>query len=394
MLESKASQFSLSPEGYILWQEKQNNPLPGAPVAKLEKGVHPLRPVITAIENEITAKHDATTLKNHLSIWLKTHTQEILEPLTLLETPQGIEIKDDAVSKISAKIYDGLGIVPREEIEDIIADLTPETRVDLRAKKIRLGPVLAFIPILKKPAAVKLRALLWSIYNDAPLPAKVPADGIVSARIEDENPNENFYRAISYPLYGGRAVRIDMLDRVISCIYDHADKGKFQARHEMAEWLGCTIEDLYKVLEAMGHTKIHDPADEIKAEEEKAATDAPQKEDVIKEETKTEATESSEAPKEAEGEKKEEEKKDVKKPELATFRLKKGKAFEKGGKKDNAGHGKKPFNKKKDNDGKKNFKSKDKKSKKPKDNGPRVISVEAKKNAEDSPFAILQQLKK
>ncbi len=383
MLESKASQFSLSPEGHILWQEKQNNPLPGVPVAKLEKGEHPLRPVISVLENEHTKDQDKTTLKNHLSIWLKTHMQEVIEPLTLLETPQGVDAKEDAVSKIAAKIYDGLGIVPREELEDIIADLTPETRVDLRAKKIRLGPVLAFIPILKKPAAVKLRALLWSIYNDAPLPAKVPADGIVSARIDDENPNEDFYRAISYPLYGGRAVRIDMLDRVISCIYDHADKGKFQARHEMAEWLGSTIEDLYKVLEAMGHTKIHDPADEIKEEEAKEAAEAP-KEAEPKTETAEEPNDTAEN---------KEEKKETKKPELATFRLKKGKAFEKGGNKGKSSQGKK-LNNKKDNDGKKNFKTKNKSSKKPKDKGPRVISVEAKKNAEDSPFAILQQLKK
>ncbi len=389
MLESKASQFTLSPDGHVLWQEKPNNPVPGVAVAKLEKGEHAMRPKITALENEHTSRHDSNTVKNHLSIWLQTHTQEILEPLTLLETPQGVEAKQDAVSKIAAKIYDGLGIVPREELEELIAELTPETRVDLRAKKIRLGPVLAFIPILKKPAAVKLRAIFWSLYNDAPLPAKVPADGIVSAKIEDENPNEEFYRAISYPLYGGRAVRIDMLDRVISCVYDHADKGKFQARHEMAEWLGCTIEDLYKVLEAMGHTKIHDPADEITPEgaaqgEEKPS--APLDSKVETADTNTPETAEETATKE-----------EIKKPELATFRLKKGKAFQKGGKSSAQGQGaKKKFDKstdkQKQSSRKKDFKSKDKK--KPRDNAPRIISVEAKKSEEDSPFAILQQLKK
>ncbi|MGH1456955.1 MAG: hypothetical protein ACRBDI_09255 [Alphaproteobacteria bacterium] len=383
MLESKASQFSLSPDGHILWQEKQNNPVPGVAVAKLEKGAHAMHPLIKVLETDLTAKQDANTLKNHLAIWLKTHTQEVLEPLTLLETPQGVEPKQDAVSKIAAKIYDGLGIVPREDLEDVIADLTPETRVDLRAKKIRLGPVLAFIPILKKPAAVKLRAIFWSLYNDAPLPAKVPADGIVSARIDDENPNEDFYRAISYPLYGGRAVRIDMLDRVISCVYDHADKGKFQARHEMAEWLGCTIDDLYKVLEAMGHTKTYDPADHIEPEttvEEKPAEESPKAEEA----TTSEPAPQADTPKP-----------EAKKPELATFRLKKGKAFQKGEKATDR-RDKKKFDKstdkKKDSSRKKDFKSKDKK--KPRDNSPRIISIEAKKNDEDSPFAILQQLKK
>ncbi len=391
MLESKANQFTLSPEGQILWQEKPNNPVPGQPIAQLEKGAHALKPVIKVIENDLTAKQDATQLKNHLAIWLKTHLSEVLEPLVLLEIPQGVAVKEDAVSKIAARVYNGLGIVPREELEELIAELTPETRTDLRAKKIRLGPVLAFIPALNKPAAVKLRALLWSLYEGHSLPAKTPSDGIVSVRIEDENPNVEYYRAIGYPLYGGRAVRIDMLDRVISCVYDHAEGGKFMARHEMAEWLGCSIEDLYKVLTDMGHTKIYDPTDDAaKKEAEEAEAVKPDEKADIKAEVVDTAVSTDET-----ADKKPQPQQDIK-PELATFRLKKGKAFEKqsGGQ---AGRTK-PFEKKSNKPSgaqkKKAFKNKKDKGAKNKDRGPRVISVEAKKDEADSPFAILQQLKK
>ncbi len=369
MLESKISQFSFSNEGQILWQEKLNNPLPGIAVATLEKGEHVLKPIIKVIENELTAKHDQNALKNCLSLWMKTYLGEVLEPLVLLEIPNGVSVKDDAVSQIAAKIYDGLGIVKRSDIEDLIAQLTPETRGDLRAKKIRLGPVLAFIPALNKPAAVRLKALLWSIFNDGDLPVKVPADGIVSVKIEGENLNQQYYRSIGYPLYGGRAVRIDMLDRVINCIYDNASSGKFQARHEMAEWLGCSIEDLYKVIESMGHVKSYDPADNIV--EEAAA-----EEDVKEETTKEEST------------------KDVK-PELATFILRKGKAYGKAGAGNRgANPKKKSFDSSKDSNKKqsKNKKAHGKKPQKPRDD--RVMSVKAKVNADDSPFAILQQLKK
>lgn len=368
MLEAKASQFMLSAEGQILWQEKLNNPLPGVAVASLEKGDSALKPVLHVLENEHTVKYDKLELKNSLNIWLNAHFNTVLEPLILLEVPQGVAVKDDAVSSIAAKVYDGLGIVPRGELEDVISQLTPETRVDLRAKKIRLGPILAFIPALNKPAAVKLRALLWSLFNGQELPAKTPADGIVSVKVDDPQANENYYRSIGYPLYGGRAVRIDMLDRVISCVYDNAQDGKFKARHEMAEWLGCSISDLYKVLISMGHTKTYDPAEE--AEKEALESTAEEKDkNIDKPEEKTEQSEG----------------KDVK-PELATFRLKKGKAFKQGStskaptKKVKSS---KPVKPKKDN--KKNRK---------KDSNPRVMSAEAKVKDEDSPFAILQQLKK
>jgi ATP-dependent RNA helicase SUPV3L1/SUV3 len=122
---------------------------------------------------------------------------------------------------------------------------------------------LVFLPALNKPAGVKLRGLLYALWNDKPLPPPLPRDGVVSQKV-DESANRDFYRAIGYPVYGPRAIRIDMLDRVISAVYDNAKDGKFQAQHKMAEWLGCQIDDLYGVLTAMGHRKIEAPVKEEK----------------------------------------------------------------------------------------------------------------------------------
>ena len=75
------------------------------------------------------------------------------------------------------------------------------------------------------------------------LPAEVPADGIVSFSIKDKDVDADYYRAIGYPVYGPRAMRVDMLDRVVCAVYDGAKDGKFMAQHQMAEWLGSNIED-------------------------------------------------------------------------------------------------------------------------------------------------------
>lgn len=397
MLNSKATQFTLSPAGEILWQEKVNNPLPGVPVAQLIKGDHPLRPQIKPLEAAPCAGHSETDLMNCFNIWLNGHLQTVLEPLMLLGIAGGdAPSEDDLVGGIAHAVYDGLGIVARESLEDVIAKLDAEKRAELRTKKIRLGPVLVFIPALNKPAAVRLRGLLWSLFHDAPLPASLPADGIVSVAIAPEaNPDPAFYRAIGYPLYGGRAVRIDMLDRVINAIYDNAKEGKFQARHEMAEWLGCSIENLYKVLSDMGHTKVFDPAEQPQEEVSQDAVVEPAATEAVP--PQEEGTETKPAA----------EKQPQEKPALATFRLKRGKAFEKpqsGGKKPFTNNrpkqdGAKPHDKSKRDEQKGGFKDKkhkDKKhgGKKKFDDSPRVISIEAKQRQEDSPFAILQQLKK
>jgi len=118
---------------------------------------------------------------------------------------------------------------------------------------------LIFLPDLNKPAAVKLRAILWSLFNDKSLPAPIPRDGAMSSVVDVTSANPDFYRAIGYPLYGPRVIRIDMLDRVINAVYDSAKEGKFQAQHKMAEWMGCPIADLYAILESMGHRRIETP---------------------------------------------------------------------------------------------------------------------------------------
>lgn len=357
MLDAKDIQFRLTEDGVISFQVQESNPLPGNPVAHLQKGENALQPVI---EIDDVGGVDADALRARLQEWLKAHLKTVLEPLMALEEENAFK---QPVKDIIATVYGAMGITPRAGLEDVIAQLDADDRRDLRSKKIRLGPILVFIPALNKPAAVRLRALLWSVFQGAELPAQVPNDGIVSMAVDEALVNKDFYQAVGYPVFGSRAIRIDMLDRVICAVYDGAEKGKFQAKHEMAEWLGCGIDNLYAVLSAMGHKKI--------------------------EEVKTEAREVHEAQADEavtpDAEEKPPAQPDVK-PELAMFFLKKGKAFEKTG--DKAG-AKKPFKKP---DAKKFEKPKGKRSKTA-NRAPKVMSVEAKAKPEDSPFAVLAKLK-
>ncbi|MGB4106385.1 MAG: hypothetical protein WBK55_01155 [Alphaproteobacteria bacterium] len=398
MLNAAIRQFKLGDDGMIRYQPDASNPLPGEPFAKVVKGEKMLEPDIEVID---AAGHDTEAVRGILREWIKNHIRVALEPLIALEQTEGMA---EPVRGICAKLYDALGIVPREEVESLTAALDPAMRQVLRAKQVRLGPVLVFLPALNKPAGVKLRGLLYALWHGKDLPPPLPRDGAVSVKV-DESADRDFFRAVGYPVYGPRAIRIDMLDRVISAIYDSTKDGKFQAQHKMAEWLGCQIDDLYGVLTAMGHRKVSDaPVKEEKPAEVQAA------EEKLAEETVTEEKPAEEKPVEQsapEAEAKPEEKAAVKppKPELAIFALKKGKAFEKREfkprtdsgprreKSDKTG-GKKPGDKK---HGDKVHGDRRPRRDKPNDKKPertRMISAEAKSNPADSPFAILGQLKK
>lgn len=317
ILSANSKQFTLRDDGQIYYQPDSTNPLPGEPLARVSKGETLLQPVVSLLDGRDTGAEDRAAVTEFVGTWMKAHIYTVLEPLFALVIDETLA---EPVKDIALKLFAGVGVVPRGDIEEPIGKLDPEMRKVLRDKKVRLGPLLAFIPDLNKPAAVRLRALLWSLYNDASIPAPVPRDGAMSVVVDAATANADFYRAIGYPLYGPRAVRIDMLDRVINAVYDGSKDGKFQAQHSMAEWMGCPIADLYAVLEAMGHKRIEGSAPVVEAAPAPVAAETPATEapavEAPAEATPEAAPAVAEAPKKAE----------QKKPELDFFFLRRGKA--------------------------------------------------------------------
>jgi ATP-dependent RNA helicase SUPV3L1/SUV3 len=295
-------------------------------------------------------------------------------------------------------------VVDRYKLNRSLSTLDPELRKILRQHKIRSGPLMIFYQEHLKPAPLKLKSVLWGIFNEKELPVKRPKDGIVSQLLDDERIDYGYYKMLGYPVYAGRAIRIDMLDRVVTDIYEQAKEGSFRAQHKYAEWLGCSVDALYSVLEGLGHFKVEEVA-EVKKDDGKEPVEktesaqtaqeaevqaADQVEDQAEDQTETEKVENKE-------EAAAETNKEPEKPQLALFKLKKGKLStppNKGGQKGYSGKSKaKSFDgeapHKKDNK-----KTKHKKSKGPKKpQGPRVIKIEAEnKSDEDNPFAVLKNL--
>lgn len=367
MIEARPEQFSLLDEGTICFQQNPTNPLPGVAVGAVKKGEGPMTPLLEPIQNQYTAGLDSVALREKLNAWWDFYCGQHVACLHGLK-----EIADlpDPVKTISSAVYAGLGVVPRKNVETAIAALDPDMRATLRAKRIRLGPVLIFQPDLNKPAAIRLRALLWRVYHGKTLPAPLPFEGIVSMPYNPDLADKDYYQAIGYPVFGPRALRIDMLDRVINLIYESVKEGKFQAQHQMAEWLGCPIEDLYKTLEDLGHKKAFDPA-EVKesVEDEKEEEKSSDNKDINQEPASKNA---------------EPVKRGGEKPELATFYLKRGKAYTAQQHKKAAGSRASPQNKKKSE-------KKTQKNKRPRQ--PKTMSFGPETRPENSPFAILKQLK-
>ncbi len=378
MLTAENTQFRLQENGDIFYQSQPSNPLPGQKIAALKKGATLYAPDISIHDTDLLQDTDKTALQQKIKEAMTSHIHTILESLIAL--PQNNDDVAPAVRGIAHQLHEDLGIMPRQKLSDLIAGLDADGRRTLRQKGVRLGPILAFMPLLGKPAAVRLRAMLWSLWNDKPLPASVPRDGSVSEVVDVKQIDRRYYQSIGYPVYGARAIRADMLDRLVCEIYDTAKDGKFEAQHKMAEWLGCPIAELYDILTDLGHKKIHDPAEQpaIDAQEQPATTEI-QADITTPEEEKSETPETTTAQnaetKEADAKAN---KAEVKKLALATFALKKGTAAARPPAKTQSQQ-------------QRPFKKKSQATKQPY-NKP-AMSAKAKQSDEDNPFAILKQLK-
>jgi len=391
IINSLDKQIVLAENGEILWQKDLTDPRPGEPIAQIVKGASLQTPDCKLIESDILGDQDRDAVLGFTKAWLDRHLKTVLEPLFKL---QDDDIATGAPQEIAHKLFDALGIVSRDEISNLINAMLEEGRATLRTKKIRFGPIIVYLPELNKPAMVRLRALLLSLWEEKELPATVPADGIVSQPIDDAAIDTRYYMAIGYPVYGPRACRVDMLDRVICAVYDAADKGKFNAQHQMAEWLGCSIPELYKILEAMGHRKIFDPAEEAEKLEAEKPVETTEEATAPEDSAEEKPAEEAKVTPASEGEKKP---MVQVKPELATFILKKGKAAQGGNYQagnNNAASAKSSAHKNASGNFSSSKRKKKSHDKKPKNTGARVYKAEAKEaDPSDNPFAILEQLK-
>ena len=109
-----------------------------------------------------------------------------------------------------------------------------------------------YLPALLKPPAVALRALLWAVWRGLERVPAPPAPGRVSQAADPAAP-DGFYEAVGYRLLGGRAVRVDMLERFAADLRRMARDGRFRPPPALLSGLGLGPGDAPPVLTALGY---------------------------------------------------------------------------------------------------------------------------------------------
>ncbi|GAB5389708.1 MAG: hypothetical protein Alpg2KO_26760 [Alphaproteobacteria bacterium] len=244
--------FSLADDGVISWQ--------GQALGRLTKGEALLKPTVVVDDTDGLETEKRDELQARLDKWLVAEMAERLGPLVALAEPA--EELTGSARGIAFQLYEAGGVLWRPDVADLISTLEREQRQSLYRSGIRFGSAHIYMPLLTKPAAVRMIGLLWWLNDDKDLPAPLPPEGRMSHVAEAGVPKA-FYKAISYPVYGDRAVRVDILDRLESALYEDGHKGLVRLDPRHANLLGVGWDEAAEVIRALGHRKTDLPREDL-----------------------------------------------------------------------------------------------------------------------------------
>ena len=261
--------IALTPNGRIVWQ--------GAEVGRLERGETALKPRIQLLADERLPAADRDRLMQRLEAWLEAELGTKLKPLVLLSEATDLS---GLARGLAYQLTENVGVLRRETAAAEIKALDQDARAQLRKYGVRFGAFNVYIPALLKPAAADLVLILWALHagrdhgiDIEALPMR-PQQGLTSVEAGKLIP-EPYWRAAGFHVAGGRAVRIDMLERLSDLIRTRiafrtaasvdagpagaTGDGGFRVVPELMSVVGCSGEEFASILKALGFRRESRP---------------------------------------------------------------------------------------------------------------------------------------
>ncbi|MFC4170853.1 helicase-related protein [Microvirga sp. GCM10011540] len=280
-IEARADRFAETPDTTLVLSNDGTIRWMGDPVAKLEPGDKLFEPRLRILSDEQLTGPARDKVENRLRAWLKAYIVRLLGPLMQLE--ESTELAGLARG-IAFQIGEALGVLERSKVLNEVRSLDQEARAALRKAGIRFGAYHLYLPALLKPAPRTLAAQLWALQNGGLEQkgideiAHLAQSGRTSIPV-DHDIAPGLYRAAGFRVCGGRAVRVDILERLADLIRPAmtyrpgvtpgepppgaADGDGFVATVSMTSLVGCAGEDFATILKSLGYVAERRPGPAI-----------------------------------------------------------------------------------------------------------------------------------
>ena len=176
------------------------------------------------------------------------------------------------------RLVEEFGLIKREAVLSEVKDLDQDARGTLRKHGVRFGQFTIFLPLMLKPAATRLRMVLWSLSKGLAEFPENPPPGLVTIP-SDENAPEGYHTMCGYRRAGVRAIRVDMLERLADMLRVLDSRGGFEANPDMLSITGMTLEQFADLMKGLGYSADRGEREKVKVAQEGAETKADTKGD-------------------------------------------------------------------------------------------------------------------
>ncbi|MBO4643646.1 MAG: disulfide oxidoreductase [Alphaproteobacteria bacterium] len=222
ILDPEKDDLTLENDARILWK--------GQNLGKVVKGRDILHPAVSLTVQENIDSSYVEQLRTRLNGWLEVYLNNKILPLFKALRTIDEEGASGSVRGILYQAADQLGTIRREKVLELVKNLTEADKKILAKTGVRMGYEYIFFPMLLKPAAQRVCALLWKIWNEkTQFTTGFAIDGKMSFAVEKNIPWA-LYLVQGYVLAGTRAIRVDVMERFTSKLREvtRQDKGKPQ----------------------------------------------------------------------------------------------------------------------------------------------------------------------
>lgn len=244
----RAIDLTAAPDGELALTDAATLEWRGVAIARLAAGPTPLRPRIVLIGGELCEGITRERIEARLTQFV---TAEIAATLAPLARAANADVSGH-VRGLVYQLGEALGSIPRNGADALVGRLQKADYSALRRTGIWVGRHDIYMPDLMKPKPARLAALLWAVHRGLRDIPRLPPAGRTSFLADADLP-VGFLRAVGYRTLSGRAVRLDIVERLADVARAGAIKGLFAVDAPLANLLGCSVEETEAVLTALGY---------------------------------------------------------------------------------------------------------------------------------------------
>ncbi|HWY60901.1 MAG TPA: helicase-related protein [Rhizomicrobium sp.] len=212
---ARATALAIAPDKDITLSEHGKLWWDGAIAGRLIPGASPLAPAVALLADELLNGALRGSVQARLERWLGARIEARIEPLLALARAAEAKAGSDTALPgyargLAHQLAMNFGSLDREGLA-LPEKLGPVLRA-LRPFGVWFGRRTVYVPRLLRPDAASLLGLLWGIWAKQEQLVGPPAPGLTSFSHGPEP--EAFLHAAGFRIFAGRAIRLDMLERL------------------------------------------------------------------------------------------------------------------------------------------------------------------------------------